>query len=216
MSADDSAADVTIARFDELEAFHHGTFRRLRAGLGARAFGMQIVTLPAHSDVYPEHHHTDIGQEEIYVALSGRARMRIGELDHELEPGVFFRIGPREVRKVTTDAEPVQFVVVGGVPGRVFEPQLYTELGGVVAVVSARPLAVPAGEAVRLDGSASHAATSTECLTFSWDPEGTGSFVEGGPTLVHRYDAPGTYRATLSVVTTGDRWDTSSVVIRVG
>src|SRR5687767_15013560 len=86
--------DITVKRLDDLEYFHHDAFGRLRAGLGVRAFGMQVVTLPPHSDVYPEHDHTDNDQEEVYVTLAGGANLTADGEQYTLEPGVFIRVGP--------------------------------------------------------------------------------------------------------------------------
>lgn len=207
-------ADVTVARFDDLEPFHHGTFRRLRAGLGVRAFGTQLVTLPPHCDLYPDHHHADSGQEEMYVTLSGRASLRIGDEVVTLEPGTFVRVGPDDRRMVTTGDDPVQLLVVGATPGAVYKTQLYTELGGVRALLTASPTRVAVGEEFELVASATRAATDEE-LSFAWDLEGAGTLVEAGHAVRHRYDHPGVRRASVQVTTADGRWDTASVEVVV-
>lgn len=207
-------ADVSVARLDELEAFHHGTFRRLRAGLGIRAFGVQIVTLPPHCDLYPDHNHADIGQEELYVVTSGRATMRVGEGVIPLEPGTYVRVGPAEQRMVTTGEETVEMLVVGAARGVAYEPQLYTELGGCRAMLTPPSSPVAVGECVRLDASGSTGAEGDE-LTFEWLPEGSGEAIHAGPVLTHVYRRPGTYRVIVNVTTSGGRWDAASTVLRV-
>jgi mannose-6-phosphate isomerase-like protein (cupin superfamily) len=209
------AADVTVKRLDELEYFHHGAFGRLRAGLGVGAFGMQVVKLTPHSDLYPEHDHTDNDQEEVYVTLAGKATLTVGTQQYPLEPGVFIRVGARETRKVRTDTEPVELVVIGGVPGQAYTPPPYTESGAALAVASATPRSVAVGEAVTFEGSESTPGSGAERLTHAWDFEGTGSFVETGEIATYAYTMPGTYTATLRVTDSAGRSDKDKVQIDV-
>jgi quercetin dioxygenase-like cupin family protein len=209
------AADVTVKRVDELEYFHHGAFGRLRAGLGVRAFGMQVVKLTPHSDLYPEHDHADNDQEEVYVTLAGRATLSVGTQQYTLEPGVFVRVGPQATRKVVTDTDPVELVVIGGVPGHPYTPPPYTESGAALAVASASPTSLAVGEAVTFDGSESTPGSGAERLTYAWDFKGTGSFVETGELATHAYEMPGTYTATLRVTDSAGRSDKDKVQIDV-
>jgi PKD repeat protein len=210
-----SQEDVTVKRLDELEYFHHGAFGRLRAGLGVRAFGMQVVKLMPHSDVYPEHDHTENDQEEVYVTLSGEATLSIGTQRYVLEPGVFVRVGPQATRKIVTGDHPVELVVVGGVPGQAYIPPPYTESGAALAVASASPTSTNVGEAVSFDGAESTPGSDAESLTYAWDFEGTGSFVETGERATHAYKTPGTYTVTLRVTDNAGRSDTDKVQIHV-
>jgi hypothetical protein len=50
-------ADVTIAAIEEMEPIYDGVMRRARATLGVTAWGMQVLTLPANWDGYPNHNH---------------------------------------------------------------------------------------------------------------------------------------------------------------
>ena len=209
------AADVTVKRIDELEYFHHGAFGRLRAGLGVRAFGMQVVKLRPHSDLYPEHDHTDNDHEEVYVTLAGKATLRVGAQRYALEPGVFVRVGPREMRKVVTDDDPVELIVIGGVPGQAYTPPPYTEAGAALAVASASPRSVAVGEAVTFEGSESTPGSGAEQLKHEWDFGGTGSFVETGEIATYAYTMPGTYTATLRVTDGAGRSDKDKVQIDV-
>ena len=214
-SAHRGRPDVTAKRLEELEYFFHGAFGRVRAGLGIRAFGIQVVTLPSQSDIYPEHDHTDNGHEEVYIALAGKATLNVGAERYVLEPGVFVRVGPQETRKVVTTDESAQFVVVGGAPGRVYTPPPYTDLGAALAVASASPLSVSVREEVTFDGSDSTAGQGTEDISFAWDFEGTGAFVETGPKVTHAYEKPGLYYAALRVTDSTGRTDNDKVRIDV-
>src|SRR4029453_16693436 len=97
--------DVTVKRVEEFEAIFGGGFRRARAGLGVTSFGLAGIDLPPHFSRYPEHDQTHDDQEEVYTVLSGRAILRVGGEEPELEPGVFARVGATEKRKLITGDE---------------------------------------------------------------------------------------------------------------
>lgn len=125
-------ADVTVKRTEDFEATFRGGMLKARAGLGVTSFGMQILRFPANADRYPAHDHAHDGQEEVYAVLEGEATLRIGEEggeEHRLEPGVFARVGPSENRKLATGDSPATILVLGGVPGEVFEVTKFTDEG---------------------------------------------------------------------------------------
>lgn len=126
-------ADVTVKQVEDFEAIFGGGFRRARAGLGVSSFGLAVIDLPADFTVYPDHDQTHDDQEEVYTLLSGRATMRVGGPggdEHELEPGVWIRVGPAEKRKIITGPEPARVLAVGGSPGKAYEPPEFTDEGG--------------------------------------------------------------------------------------
>lgn len=67
--------DVTFREIDEMDGIHDGVARRARAELGVTDWGMQVFTLPANWDGYPEHKHDaealDPNQEEVDIPLEG-------------------------------------------------------------------------------------------------------------------------------------------------
>jgi uncharacterized cupin superfamily protein len=121
--------DVTVKRVEEFEAIFGGGFRRVRAGLGVTSFGLAVIDLPANFKHFPEHDQTHDDQEEVYTPLSGRVTLRVGGEDHELEPGVFARVGASEKRKLITGDEPARILAMGAMPGRVYEPPEFTYEG---------------------------------------------------------------------------------------
>jgi quercetin dioxygenase-like cupin family protein len=123
-------ADVTVKRLEEFDAIFGGGMRRVRAGLGVTSFGMQVIELPPDFSMYPSHDHSHDAQEEVYLALGGRATLQVGEEEFVLEPGVFARVGPGQKRKLITGDEGARILVLGGMPGRVYEPPEWTEEGG--------------------------------------------------------------------------------------
>jgi len=122
-------ADVTVKRVEDFETIFGGGMRRTRAGLGVRAFGMQVEEFPPNADLYPEHDHSADGQEEVYTVLSGTAYLQVGGEEHELQPGVFARVGPGEKRKLLTREEGARVLAIGGTPGRAYEPPQFTDEG---------------------------------------------------------------------------------------
>jgi len=123
-------ADVTVKRLEEFDAIFGGGMRRVRAGLGVTSFGMQVMELPPDFSMYPSHDHSHDAQEEVYLTLGGRATMQVGDEEFTLEPGVFARVGPGQKRKLLTGDEGARILVLGGTPGRVYEPPEWTEEGG--------------------------------------------------------------------------------------
>jgi hypothetical protein len=127
-----ATTDVTLAAIDEMDAIHGGLVRRARATLGVSAWGMQVLTLPAEWDGYPEHTHDagafDPNQEEVYIPLSGSATLVAGEERFELVPGIMARVGPEQPRRILPGPHGIRFVALGGRPGT-FDAPGWTELG---------------------------------------------------------------------------------------
>jgi mannose-6-phosphate isomerase-like protein (cupin superfamily) len=134
--------DVTLATIDEMETIYDGIARRARATLGVSAWGMQVMTLPANWDGYPDHSHDatteEAGQEEVYIPLEGSAVLVADEQSYELRPGVMVRVGPEQKRQILPGDEGIRFIALGGAPGAAYRPSPWTELGG--------PLPVPASQ----------------------------------------------------------------------
>jgi uncharacterized cupin superfamily protein len=121
--------DVTIKRVEDFEAIFGGGFRRARAGLGVTSFGLAVIDLPPNFTHYPEHDQTHDDQEEVYTLLFGRVTLRVGGVDHELEQGVFARVGAAEKRKLVTGDEPARILAMGATPGRIYQPPEFSEEG---------------------------------------------------------------------------------------
>jgi len=121
-------------RIDDMEASFQGAFKKARAELGASAFGIQVLDLPPNlSEGYPEHDHSEDGQEEIYAFIRGSGRMQVEGDDIELTPDVMVRVGPGVKRKITTGPEGLRILAIGGVPGAAYQIIPSTELTGTSA-----------------------------------------------------------------------------------
>lgn len=121
--------DVTVKNLKDFDRAFGGGMLRVRAGLGITSFGVQVIELPPGFSGYPEHDHSHDDQEELYTPLKGNVTLRVGDTEHELEPGVYARVGPGEKRKLITGEEGCRILAVGGIPGEVYEPPEFTEEG---------------------------------------------------------------------------------------
>jgi uncharacterized cupin superfamily protein len=108
----------TVVDEKDVEA-RRGVFRLMRKALGATAFGINRVDLPAGAEGI-EHDESGSHQEEVYVILGGRGTMRIDDGEVELVPGRWLRVGPESTRQMVAGADGLSWIVVGGVPGAAY------------------------------------------------------------------------------------------------
>jgi len=116
-------SDVTVKKFDELESSEHGGFLYAAKSLGITAWGMNLEKLPPGWDGYPEHDHAKDGQEEAYVVIEGGGTLHAGDESYELTAGTMARVGPEQTRKFVPGDEGATMLVIGGTPGKAYEPQ---------------------------------------------------------------------------------------------
>jgi mannose-6-phosphate isomerase-like protein (cupin superfamily) len=122
-------AGYAVKRIDEMEAVFGGAFKRARAELGVEAFGMQVLDFPPNTTRYPEHDHSENGQEEVYLALSGSGEIEIDGERHPIDPETMVRVGPGVKRKIFTADESMRLLALGGVPGEAYEAPEVSKLG---------------------------------------------------------------------------------------
>jgi mannose-6-phosphate isomerase-like protein (cupin superfamily) len=123
-------AGYSVKRIEEMEGIGpRGVFKRARGELGVTAFGMAVIEMPPNADGYPEHSHSEDGQEEVYTAITGRGEIEIEGERHPIDPDTMIRVGPGVTRKVWTREEPMRLLIIGGAPGRVYEAPDFSELG---------------------------------------------------------------------------------------
>jgi tetratricopeptide (TPR) repeat protein len=115
-------------RLDELDRVP-GEFETIpiRQALGIRAFGVNAYRSPtAGGRVIEEHDELGTGagrHEELYVIVSGRARFSLGGEEREVPAGSVVFVGDPSARRGAVAEEPgTTVLVVGGIPGKAFEP----------------------------------------------------------------------------------------------
>ena len=118
-----------VKRIDEMEAVDMGAFTRARAALGVESFGMQIIDLPPNFENYPEHDHAGDGQEEVFVAMRGGAEIEIAGERFPLDGDHVARVSAGTMRKVWPGPDGIRLLVLGGVPGKVYEAPDVSKLG---------------------------------------------------------------------------------------
>src|ERR1700694_45898 len=122
-------ANYTVKKIGEMEGAFGGGMRRARAELGVSSFGMQIEEFPPNFDQYPEHSHSEDGQEEVYVVLRGTAEIEIEGDRIPLDPETIVRVGPGISRRILPGPQGARILALGGVPGAAYEPPEFTKLG---------------------------------------------------------------------------------------
>ena len=123
-------SDVTSKRIDEMEATFRGSMRKVRAELGLTSFGAQTIDLAPDSTRHPWHDHADEGQEEMYIALRGSGVLELESGERfPLERDRVVRVGPAERRRVLAGPDGIRMLIIGGIPGRPYEPWHRTVLG---------------------------------------------------------------------------------------
>lgn len=121
--------EYTVKRIDEMEAVYLGAFKRARAELGVESFGLQVIDLPPDFENYPEHDHAEDGQEEVFMAIKGGGEIEIDGERFPLDPDHMARVASGTKRKVWPGSEGMRMVIVGGVPGSVYEAPEISKLG---------------------------------------------------------------------------------------
>jgi mannose-6-phosphate isomerase-like protein (cupin superfamily) len=111
----------SIKAIDEMASTFHGAVKLAGAELGIRAFGMQVLDLPAGFSDYPEHDHAEDGQEEVYVVLAGDARFVINGEDVPAVAGEALRVDPATRRTMRPGPHGVRVLALGCAPGEPYE-----------------------------------------------------------------------------------------------
>ena len=119
----------TVKRIDDMEAVFGGAFKRARAELEVESFGMQIIDMPGGYDGYPEHDHSEDGQEEVYLTLRGSGEIEIEGERFPLDEDHVARVGPGVKRKVWPGGDGIRILVIGGKVGEAYEAPDVTKLG---------------------------------------------------------------------------------------
>jgi mannose-6-phosphate isomerase-like protein (cupin superfamily) len=121
--------DYTAKRIADMEAAFLGSYKRARAELGVEAFGMQVIDMPPNLEQYPEHDHSESGQEEVFVVLRGGGEIEVDGERVAIDPETLIRIGPNARRKLLPGDQGMRVLALGGVPGQPYEAPDVSKLG---------------------------------------------------------------------------------------
>jgi tetratricopeptide (TPR) repeat protein len=98
----------------------------VRRRLDITSFGIQAFRAPNEVDVINEHDELgfggDEGQEELYIVLNGAATFEIDGEAVEAPAGSLVRVRPAAKRRATAKDDGTTILVVGGTPGKAYEP----------------------------------------------------------------------------------------------
>jgi len=124
-------ADMTVKHVGDMESIFYGSFRRAGAELELASFGMNVIDFPpdAGEGVYPDHDHAEEGEEEVYLAWRGSGILTVEGEEIALDQDTAVRVGPETKRKVRSGPDGLRLLVLGGVPGEVYERRERYRLG---------------------------------------------------------------------------------------
>ncbi len=122
-------SNYEVKKIDEMEAVYGGAFKRARAELGVDSFGMQIIDMPANFENYPEHDHAGDGQEEVFLAMRGGGEIEIAGERFPLDGDHVARVSAGTMRKIWPGPDGIRLLVLGGVPGKIYEAPEVSKLG---------------------------------------------------------------------------------------
>jgi tetratricopeptide (TPR) repeat protein len=97
----------------------------LRRRFGIASFGTNLYSAPSGVDVIREHDEMllgEAGQEELYIVLNGAATFEIDGDAVEAPAGSLVLVQPTAKRKATAKDDGTTILVIGGTPGKAYEP----------------------------------------------------------------------------------------------
>jgi mannose-6-phosphate isomerase-like protein (cupin superfamily) len=122
-------SDYTAKCINDMEGSFGGAMKKARAELGVSSFGMQVIDLPPNFNDYPEHDHSEDGQEEVYGVMRGSGQIEVDGERIEIDQDTLVRVGPTSRRKVYAGPEGLRLIALGAIPGGAYTINPRTELG---------------------------------------------------------------------------------------
>ncbi len=113
---------------DDLPQLWDGFAKLVRPGLGITAFGANVMDLPPNYST-KSHDEGDSGQEELYVAMRGSGSVDIDGEQHPLDVDHVVKVDSGTVRVLSSGAEGMRVLIIGGVPGGVYQPPEWSSHG---------------------------------------------------------------------------------------
>jgi mannose-6-phosphate isomerase-like protein (cupin superfamily) len=118
-----------VKKIDDMEGIYLGSFKLARAEMGVTAFGMAVMDIPAGYGDYPEHDHSEDGQEEVYLALGGSGEIEVDGERHPLDQNTMVRVSTGTKRKIWPGDDGIRLLAIGATPGAPYQVPEFTELG---------------------------------------------------------------------------------------
>jgi quercetin dioxygenase-like cupin family protein len=112
-------------RIDEIEPIPVAgvNWHPLRRTLGIEAFGINAYTGDPGEHVVERHTEADLGHEEVYIVLSGRATFVLGGETLDAPAGTFVHLrDPSVQREATAEQAGTTVLAIGGKPGAGYAP----------------------------------------------------------------------------------------------
>jgi uncharacterized cupin superfamily protein len=94
-----------------IESFR-GVFMKIRRALGATAFGINEVRLPADA-AGVEHDEAETGHEEVYLVLDGSGFVTVDGERVAVAAGDYLRVDAAATRQLLAGPEGMRFLAVG-------------------------------------------------------------------------------------------------------
>jgi mannose-6-phosphate isomerase-like protein (cupin superfamily) len=120
---------AAAARFEEFARRHPDADRRshaVRRFLDITSFGVNAFAASAGSPLVIPHDESAYGQEELYLVIRGRARFVCDGEEVELGEGELLYAEPQVRREALALETPTMLFLVGGLPGRPYEPPTWS------------------------------------------------------------------------------------------
>lgn len=115
-----------VARLEEIDEVDDGRclYRPVRHCLGITSFGVNAWTARTAGDrIINEHDESGRGEEELYFVQQGHARFELDGERLDAPEGTFVFVRPHVKRTAFAAKAPTTIIVVGGTPGKIYEPQ---------------------------------------------------------------------------------------------
>jgi len=119
--AESAVTGYRSSSIDELPTLWEGFAKLVRPGLGIEAFGANIMDLPPDYTT-KSHDEADSGQQELYVALRGSGAVVVGDERIALDADHLVCVDPGTPRVLTSGSDGLRVLIIGGVPGGIYEP----------------------------------------------------------------------------------------------
>jgi hypothetical protein len=114
----------------QIRPITHGgqEWRAVRHELGLTAHGINAYTGREPGDqILDDHDEADVGHEELYVVLSGRATFQLGDDELDAPAGTLVFVRDPALRRVAHAAAPRTTILCTGGPPGAFEPSEWEE-----------------------------------------------------------------------------------------